>query len=186
MGLNNLVGGRGFTLGKFTNNFNSSATSGNLKKFKDPILKVVKEKASAIQGGRFKSTEVLNRLERQEKLGYEAKRDISRVLKRLETTPVKDTEKVSRREVIVRALKAGKGEVKTVAKDRPEKQEIKVRINREDSEFNQEKIKDNRVSAAQNRLSGATGVAGSGPTPPKAATPEALPASNNHERISLN
>jgi len=186
MGLNSLVGGRGFTLGKFTSNFNSSATSGNLKKFKDPILKAVKEKASVIQGGRFKSTEVLNRLERQEKLGYEAKRDIGRVLKRLETTPVKDNEKISRIEIIDRALKAGKGEVKTPAKDRPEKKEIKVRINREDSEFNQEKVKDNRVSAAQNRLSGATGLAGSNPTPPKAVTPEAPPNSNNHERISLN
>ncbi len=184
MGLNNLVGGRGFTMGKFTSNFNSAASSGNLKKFKDPILKIVRTKATAIQGGRFNSAEALRRLSADEKLGHEAKRDIGRILKRLEAIPTQATPKITRKEIIDRALKTEVNTVKSPAKDRPEKAEIKVRINRANEIENDENIKDSRVAATQARLNASTGVSSPKPTPPPAATPEAAPTSP--ERINFN
>lgn len=197
MALNNLVGGRGFTLGKFTSNLNSSAKFGALKNFREPIRRLVEKNLSAIQGGRFKSTEAMRHLQRDEKLDYKAKRDVGRIFKQLEATPIAVTEKVSRRDVLERALKANDTGVKSEAKDRPNKVPLQLRINRADSEFNEEKVKDNQVSALQNRLqesSGASGPMGK-PLPPaaiKQAPAGGRPGSNgagaveHHEHISFN
>ena len=197
MGLNNLVGGRGFTLGKFTSNLNASAKFGALKNFREPIRRVVEKNLSAIQGGRFNSAEAMRHLQRDEKLDYKAKRDVGRIFKQLEATPTAAEEKVSRREVLDRALKANDNGAKSEAKDRPVKVPLQLRINRADSEFNEDKVKDNRVSALENRLKEASGVSGpmGKPLPPapikqesaggrpgdKGATP-----TEHHEHISFN
>ncbi|MEI6528904.1 MAG: hypothetical protein WCN88_00670 [Candidatus Falkowbacteria bacterium] len=197
MGLNNLVGGRGFTLGKFTSNLNASTQSGALKNFRDPIRRVVEKNLSAIQGGRFKSAEAMRHLQRDEKLDYKAKRDVGRIFKQLEATPKAVEEKISRREVLDRALKANDNGAKSDAKDRPVKVPLQLRINRADSEFNEDKVKENRVSALQNRLNEASGVSGpmGKPLPPAPIKQE--PASSrpgekgatlteHHEHISFN
>lgn len=190
MGLNNLVGGRGFTVGRFKSNYGSvSASSSGLRKFKDPILKVLTAKQSAIQYGNFKSAEALRHLQRnlgdKEKLSFKDKLDISRVFKQLENKSNTTIEKISRKEIVDRALKAEAPAVKPVANDRPEKKEIKVRIEKATQENNEENIKDSRIAAAQARLSGSTGLAGGKPEPPKGVTPPPAPGQIKHERINL-
>lgn len=105
MGLNNFVGGRGFSLGKFSKNLNTVSQYGALKNFKEPIFKLVKSRAAAIQGGRFKSMEAMHHLQSEQKPSYAEKKMISSVLKRLENVPNRAIEKISRKEVIDRALK---------------------------------------------------------------------------------
>jgi len=105
MGLNNFVGGRNFTLGKFNKNLNTVSQYGALKNFKAPILKIVKSRMAAIQGGRFKSAEAMHHLSSDQKPTFAEKKAISGVLKRLENVPTRATQSVSRKEIIVRALK---------------------------------------------------------------------------------
>ena len=105
MGLNNFVGGRNFTLGKFSKNLGTVSQYGALKNFKAPILKIVKSRLAAIQGGRFKSAEAMHRLSSDQKPTFAEKKAISAVLKRLENTPTRATESVSRKDIIDRALK---------------------------------------------------------------------------------
>jgi hypothetical protein len=191
MGLNNLVGGRGFSMGKFKNDFRSVSSYGNLKRMKDPILKLVKEKEAAIKFGNFKTTTALRHLQKDlpegQKLSYEAKKEITKVFKRLEEKPNTTIEKTSRQAVVDRALKTDAKAVPSLAHDRPEKKEINVRINRAEQE-NPADIKDSRIAAAQARLnsSSATGLAGSTPTPPPGIKPQEAPAPTHKERISLN
>jgi|GEM_PF-3074489 len=187
MGLNNLTGGRGFTLGKFTQNFNSAADHGAMKNFRDPIRKMVAKNETAIREGRFKSADALRKLQREEKLSYDVKRDVGRIFKRLETPAAKKDDRLERRAVLDKAMKGNDTGVKPVAKDRPDKEPIHVRTNVADSEFNKEKVKDNRVSALQERLKESTGVSGpmGKPTPPPAAS-EGHEPEVKHEHISFN
>lgn len=186
MGLNNISGGRGFSLGKFTQNFNAAADHGALKSVREPIRRIVAKNEAAIKGGRFKSSEILRKLQRDENMSYDVKRDVSRIFKRLETPATVKSDRLERQAILDKAMKKNDTGVKPVAKDRPDKAPIKVRINRADSEFNQEKVKNNRVSALQDRLKEATGVSGpmGKPTPPPAASRDSAPAAT-HEHISL-
>ncbi len=187
MGLNNLTGGRGFTLGKFTQNFKSVSDHGAMKNFRDPIQKMVAKNETAIREGRFKSAEALRKLQREEKLSYDVKRDLGRIFKRLETPAAEKNDRLERQAVLDKALKGNNSGVKSPAKDRPDKAPLQVRINRADSEFNKEKVKDNRVSALQERLKESTGVSGpmGKPTPPPAASEGPAPEVK-HEHISFN
>lgn len=187
MGLNNLVGGRGFTIGKFKNDFRSVSSYGNLKRLKDPILKLVKEREAAIKFGNFKTTAALRHLQKDlpsgQKINYEAKKEITKVFKRLEEKPDTTIKKSSRQEIMTRTLKTDAKAVPSPAHDRPEQKEIKVRINRAEQET--AGIKDSRIAAAQERLiSGATGLVGASPKPPQGAKPQEAPV--HKERISLN
>lgn len=163
MGLNNFVGGRNFTLGKFSKNLNTVSQYGALKNFKAPILKIVKSRMAAIQGGRFNSADALRHLSSDQKPNFAEKKAISEVLKRLENTPTRAAEPVSRSEIISRALKnegmeekqntgmrimtgdknsekekGEGGKEKTAAKNLPSKAPLNVRINRAHSDFNKD------------------------------------------------
>jgi len=112
MGLNNFVGGRNFTLGKFSKNLGSVSQYGALKNFKAPMLKIVKSRLAAIQGGRFKSAEAMHHLVSDQKPTFAEKKAISGVLKRLENVPTRAKESVSRKDIIDRALKNENTEAK--------------------------------------------------------------------------
>jgi hypothetical protein len=156
MSLNKIVGGRAFTPGKFSRSLNSLTRFGDLKNFKTSILKVSRDNTNAIRDGRFKSERAMHSLEKEQRIDYKTKRDIEHIFKRLEKEPTSKEASVieSKKEIISRALKSGKNDLKTIDKGRIEKKPLKIRINKADSEFNKKFVKDNRVSALQDRLHG--------------------------------
>ncbi len=210
MSLNNISGGSNFSLGKFRQNLGAATKFGALKNLRAPISKIIEHNSAAIKGGRFKAAEAMRRLQSESgqssaKLNYEAKRDVRRIFDRLEAAPQEiektEPEKISRREILDRALKKktqvgkptmpGKQTMGAPAEKTASKNLSKTQINRADSDFNQNKVKDNRASAIEERLTTGTGVSGpSGPSqqpaPDQVASTPPATSAIHHETINLN
>ncbi|MFA5131288.1 MAG: hypothetical protein WC467_02575 [Patescibacteria group bacterium] len=205
MSLNNISGGSNFSLGKFRQNLGSATKFGALKNLRTPISKIIETSSAAIKGGRFKAADAMRRLQSESgqssvKLNYEAKRDVRRIFDRLEATPAQnekaEPEKISRREMLDRALKKKTQVGKPTMPGKPTmgaKPEMgaKPHINRGDSDFNQNQVKDNRASAIEERLTTGTGVSGpSGPSnqpvPNQSAPVPPVTSAIHHETINLN